>query len=94
MGGDENALWIYKGERKIVFDTKIETPKGIVFAIYFKRSKIPEGEVAAVTHDKEIAITKASAHGLTGHINEAQSRKIVTHLGYTLKREKMLPCAP
>ena len=94
LGGNADSLWITKGEKKVVFDIKIETPKGIVFAIYFKRSGIPEGEVAAVTHDKEIAITAATAHGLTGHIHEAQSRKIVTHLGYTLKREKMMPCAP
>ena len=90
MGGNADVIWIYKGDKKMVFDIMIETPKVIIFAIYFKRSLILEGEVAAVTHDKEKAITSTTAHGWTGHIHEVQSRKIVTHLGYTLKREKMI----
>ena len=93
-GGNAYEIWISKDEKKMVFDIKIETPKGIIFVIYFKRSGSPEDEVDAVTHDKEIAIIAAIAHGLTGHIHEAQSWKIVTHLGNTWKRENMMPCAP
>jgi hypothetical protein len=33
LHGDTNAIWIMKGENKIVFDIRIETPEGLVFAI-------------------------------------------------------------
>ena len=35
--GDSNSIWIEKGNHKVVFDIKIKTPKGELFAVYFKR---------------------------------------------------------
>ena len=33
--GDRNALWISKGEVRIVFDIKVKTPKRAIFAACF-----------------------------------------------------------
>ena len=72
------------------FTRAIKPPKGIIFMIYFKKSQITEVELDTVTYEKEIAITSTTVNGLTGNIHEAQSQKIITHFGYTLKREKMI----
>ena len=52
MGGDSNVIWIYKGSRKVVFDIKVEVPKGIVFAVYYKE-KISKEVVTKIINDKE-----------------------------------------
>ena len=52
LGGDSDIFWISKGDKKVVFDIKIKTPKGAIFAAYFKRDLIGQDEVAAVVADK------------------------------------------
>eukprot|EP00957_Ditylum_brightwellii_P038829 2934841-Ditylum_brightwellii.AAC.1 len=37
LGGGSSTIWITKGNAKITFNIKIKTPKGVIFAIYFKR---------------------------------------------------------
>jgi hypothetical protein len=34
LGNDKNAIWITKGEAKIVFDLKIPTKSAFLFAAY------------------------------------------------------------
>jgi hypothetical protein len=34
--GDREKLWIYKGNAHLVFDIKIETPKGALYVVYIK----------------------------------------------------------
>ena len=92
LGGNKNSIWISKGEKKIEFDIKIETPKGAIFAAYFK-CKLCEGdEVAAVLADKKKKITADTVHGLVGHINDADGRKIAKYLGFNIARKEMTPC--
>ena len=92
LGGDKNAIWISKGNQKIVFDIKIKTPKGAIFAAYFKRDVGGDNEVAAVVADKKKRINADTAHGLVGHINDVDGRKIIKYLGFELTRKAMLPC--
>jgi hypothetical protein len=56
LHGDTKAIWILKGENKIVFDIRIETPEGMVFAININR-KVAE-EVNAVGTDQKKKKTK------------------------------------
>eukprot|EP00957_Ditylum_brightwellii_P068118 5170891-Ditylum_brightwellii.AAC.1 len=65
-----------------MFDIKIKTPKGAIFAIYLKCKINIEEEVATVVPDKKKGIMTTVAHAITGHIGKAQSRKIVKYLGY------------
>ena len=94
LGGSAEAIWIEKGGKRITFDIKIKTPKGAIFAIYLKRKMHNENEVAAVVPDKTKAITAKLAHALVGHMGEAQSRKVVKHLGFTVSRGAMPKCEP
>ena len=43
LGGDKNFIWIKKGNKKVDFDIKILTPKGAIFATYFKRKSTVNG---------------------------------------------------
>ena len=81
LGGDSQEIWIEKGENKVIFDIKIETPKGTIFATYFK-SHVEKSEVAAVMTDKKKVINVNTAHGLSGHINDNVGRKTIQYLGY------------
>ena len=94
LGGNANAIWITKGKLKVTFDIKIKTPKGAIFAIYLKRKVNDDKEVAAVMPDKNKSISTTVAHGLTGHINETDSKKIVKHLGYKVSRGSAPKCEP
>jgi hypothetical protein len=37
LNGDSEKIWITKGGHKIVFDIRIETPEGLIFALYHKQ---------------------------------------------------------
>eukprot|EP00957_Ditylum_brightwellii_P142672 10870771-Ditylum_brightwellii.AAC.1 len=51
LGGGTEAIWFTKRKQKIMFDIKIKTPKGAIFAIYLKHNINIEEEVAAVVPD-------------------------------------------
>jgi hypothetical protein len=40
--GNSEKIWIEKGEHKIVFDIRIETPEGLIFALHHKQNKLVE----------------------------------------------------
>ena len=92
LGGDKNSIWIKKGSHKIVFDIKIKTPKGAIFAAYFKRKVCEGDEVAVVATVKQKKINMTTAHGLVGHMNTVDGNRIVEYLGFVLKHKVMEPC--
>ena len=92
LGGDKAAIWISKGDEKIVFDIKIKMPKGAIFAAFFKRDVGSDNKVAAVVADKKKRINADTAHMLVGHINDVDVQKNVKYLGFELTRKVMLPC--
>jgi hypothetical protein len=69
LGGDqETGITLSKGDQNLIFDIPIETPKGVVYAIYLRRS-----EVAAPALPTTMNIEKA--HRLLGHQSEDATRK-------------------
>ena len=92
LGGDKNAIWISKGDIKITFDIKISTPKGAIFAVYFKRKLGDNDEVAAVIADRKKVINANTVHGLVGHMNDVSGRQVMKYLGYDIARKSMTPC--
>lgn len=72
----------------------ISTPKGTIFATYFKSKSVDDGEVTVVMTDKNKRITATIAHGLLGHMNDADGRKIITYLGFNLSRQALAVCGP
>ena len=92
LKGSSQAIWIEKGSLKVVFDIKIKTPKGAIFAAYFKQDLGDGGEVAAVMADQKKKISADVAHGLMGHMNNEDGRRAITHLGFDLLRGPLTKC--
>jgi hypothetical protein len=105
LGGNADAIWLTKGDVEIVFDIKIPTPKGNLYAMYNPRKT----EVAAPTTNAATAGAAATiaavipapkrmsgkkAHAILGHINEKAVRKTVIALGWELTRGTLGVCEP
>ncbi len=52
-GNKKDGLSIEKGGRIIKFDIRVETPKGVLWCAYIRRSESEEGEVAAGMSDNK-----------------------------------------
>jgi hypothetical protein len=69
LGGDNtNGITLKKGKDVLTFDIPIVTPKGVVYAMYTRRT-----EVAASSVSTTVKIDKA--HRLLGHQSEDSTRK-------------------
>ena len=76
LNGNSEMIWLTKGDMKIVFDIKIPTPEGLIFAMYHQRKE--PAEVNALGQDKEEKKMKLSiqkAHQLLGHSNDRLREK-------------------
>ena len=74
-----------KEQRQIVFNIKILTPKGAVYAMYFKRLEVNQGElVNGMLDGRGTKLTINQAHAKLGHIGEDAVWKIAGHLGWQL----------
>jgi hypothetical protein len=88
LGGDKIAgITLTKGEQTLKFDMPIETPKGVVYAMYMRRT-----EVAAPAMPTTMSIAKA--HSLLGHQSEDATRKTAKHLGWDITRGSLKACLP
>jgi hypothetical protein len=59
LGGDREQIWIFKEDARIDFDIKIPTPKGTLYAMYFKRNMetgLATMSTGAKMEQKEIGI--------------------------------------
>ncbi|MGH7955289.1 MAG: reverse transcriptase domain-containing protein [Gloeomargaritales cyanobacterium] len=88
LHGNADAIWITKGNKKVVFDVKISTASGAVYCMYFKRGN----ELANVMTDRTTAISVNEAHDKLGHAHEDAIRATAKALGWELKKGQMNPC--
>ena len=92
--GDVDKIELKKGAITITFDIKIQTPKGVLFGIYFKRSttndEVSNVAISSVSSDRPISVDKA--HGLFGHSYEEATRATAKALNMQLTRGVMKPC--
>ena len=65
LGWNENAMWLTKGNQKLMFNIKIPTPKGFLFAMFFNRTL----EHAHITVSKGTRLSIQKAHEYLGHLN-------------------------
>ena len=86
-GDGDNGITLKKGENILAFHIPIETPKGVVYAMYVRRSEI--SNPALVT-----TMNVEKAHCLLGHQSEDTTRKIAKHLGWTIVRGGLSTCLP
>ena len=93
LHGDKDRIWMTKSKNRIVFDIKIQTPKGAVYAMYFKRSCVFQEELAnGATDGGGLKVTIEQAHARLGHIGEDAVRKIAGHIGWHITRGKLTAC--
>ena len=90
LGGDDETMWLTKGERTVTFDIKIPTPKGTLYAMYFKRESKPE--IAAVGIQGTIKVNYQEMHDKLGHCNEDMTRKAAKLLGFEIASGNVTPC--
>jgi hypothetical protein len=89
LKGNREAIWLTKDDNEVVFDMKVPTNKGLLFAMYFKRGK----EIAAAATDslpRRMPIKKA--HAVLGHSDEDSTRRTAAELGIEITRGLMRPC--
>jgi hypothetical protein len=67
------------------FDIPVATPKGVVYAMYIRRS-----EISTPTLANTMNIEKA--HCLLGHQSEDTTRKIAKHIGWAITKGALEPC--
>ena len=79
-----------------MFDIKIPTTKGAVYAMYFKRRScaVQEELTNGATDGGGLKLTIGQAHARLGHISEDAVRKIAGYLGWHLMRGKLTACEP
>ena len=95
LHGDSEAIWITKGNNKVIFDICIETPEGLVFAAHLRRTGPATGqEVNAVTQETKTSVSIQKAHELLGHMCESATRKAAKALGWDITRGAMDVCVP
>ena len=92
LEGDKNELKLMKDGRKVVFDIKINTPKGVLFCMNIKHNRNEEAanlnadeEAKAKTYiDKALDVKKVDinkAHEILGHMGKENTRNICKYLG-------------
>ena len=89
LQGNDQMIWITKGDMKITFDIKINTPEGALYCMYLKRNI--EMSAAAIATTKR-QMTKKQAHDLLSHACEAETVKTAKYLGWELLPGAMEPC--
>jgi hypothetical protein len=88
LGGDNtNGITLTKGTNVLKFDIPIVTPKGVVYAMYMRRT-----EVAASSVSTNMKIEKA--HRLLGHQSEDTTRQTAKYLGWNITSGALQPCLP
>eukprot|EP00957_Ditylum_brightwellii_P022734 1714757-Ditylum_brightwellii.AAC.2 len=92
LHGNSEAIWITKGEQKLVFDTVIPTKEGLIFAVYIKRKVNTEMANAGTDPVPQVKMNINKAHDLLGHADEDKTHAMAKHLQWTILRGGMKTC--
>jgi hypothetical protein len=82
LGGNKNSMWLEKDGKMILFDIRITTPKGMVFAMFFQR-EIGAAGVAKPDNDL-VAVEYHEAHERLGHLGEEATKVIAKNIGWKI----------
>jgi hypothetical protein len=72
LNSNSEKIWVTKGGHKIVFDIRIKTPEGLIFALYHKQKGDKVNAAGPEQVVKKLLIKKA--HELLGHMNKDMCR--------------------
>ena len=88
--GNHNEIIYVKDNHQIKFDIKIETERGVLFAIKIKRNN---GQMSKNLTNLKPTISIEEAHRKLGHLNENTTRSVSKELGWVLSRGNLKPCS-
>ena len=88
--GDDTVLGLKKGSIKVEFDIVINTPKGLLFCTYFKRTEILSEKnllAAKVSKGRKVStennkIPATLAHEILGNMGKSRTRATAKHMGF------------
>ena len=99
LGGNEQAIWLTKGECRVTFDIVVQTRKGRVYAMYFERDEIMPNCPEMVNAMADCKLTKKAptmtimeAHCKFGHANEDATRAAAKEMGIQIVWGGMKTC--
>ena len=92
LAGNKDAITLSKGNAKVTFDIKIHTAKGVIYAVYIKRTSPQVEANGAIVAARTLKMNIRQAHDRLGHIGEDMTRSIAEQLGWTLTRGTLGVC--
>lgn len=91
LTGNADRLMYEKDGQKLIFDIKINTPEGMLFAARLRRTATEIGGAQATGNQNKILNIK-DAHEQLSHIHEDDVRKTAAALGWTLAKGTLGAC--
>ena len=91
LSGNKQGLTLSKNKARFTFDIVINTPQGVIFAMYLKR----DSEVTGVAADVPVQKTLKQAHKQLGHSGTDSVRKTAKRLKWLIVggKQQTWPCA-
>jgi hypothetical protein len=88
MSGNSESIVVSKDGMQMKFDIKINTARGAIFAVYFKRIAVDVGLGSIAVHKWNLDVL----HRRFGHSSDDATRATAKALGYEVARGSMKPC--
>jgi hypothetical protein len=85
LEGDEKSMSLVKENKKLTFDIKIHTTRGVLFALKLDKRTEIAGIVKEVKKVKEV--TSMEAHQCLGHLSQQSTKDTAKQLGWHLTGE-------
>jgi hypothetical protein len=78
LEGDENHIKLEKGNKTFIFDTKIETSRGVLFAVKIDsaREVMTASSDQGSTKQQSKQVNINNAHSLLGHLSEKATQDV------------------
>ena len=93
MEGDDEAIMLWRGGRKIRFNIKIETKNGALLCADFKQKNEDDTEVnAGAPTEVRLEMSVNQANQKIGRPSEQTTCAMTAKLGWNLTRGSMKPC--
>ena len=94
MSGTKESIKLSpaKGGIEIVFDMKIPTSEGVLYAMYMTRNREVANAAPTTKTKKMTTMTVSQAHAKLGHPSEDITRAMAKNLGWTIKSGGMGVC--
>jgi hypothetical protein len=88
-GSKDTGIVLTKNGHTLMFDIKITTRKGVLWASCMKRRPLETAAIAPATYTQ---LNVQQAHGRLGHMSENSTRQAAKALGWKLAKGSMPPC--